>query len=245
MTKLPDRSPTWQGEDALAVSRAAAGKLAGRWQTLPLSASKLRYIKLHQIQRRSFVPRASSFKSASQGGGSATSAVHGKLLVAAGVLLVGPICWGSSAADTGALGVTASILHQCTVGDAALDIGAVGLVHPSGRMELISNGASVAIPWSCTNGTAAALSLGLGANAQGGERRMKSPAATQFLGYQLREGSASGQPIGSTAIALAGADGTNKAFTVWGGPVNSGENLAAKPAGDYRDAVLLTITFSP
>lgn len=191
------------------------------------------------------MPPTSRFNPSIQAGSSAACRALGKVLAAGGILLASPICWGSSGGESGTLGVTASILHQCTVGDAALAIGAVGLVHASGRMELVSNGATVAIPWSCTNGTAAALSFGSGANADGGERRMKSTAATQFLAYQLREGSASGQPIGSTAVSLAGADGTNKAFTVWGAPVNSAENLAARPAGDYMDSVSLTITFSP
>lgn len=191
------------------------------------------------------MPQTSRSNSSIQAGGSTARRALGKVLAAGGILLAIPICWGSGGGESGTLGVTASILHQCTVGDATLAIGAVGLVHASGRMELVSNGASVAIPWSCTNGTAAALSFGSGANADGGERRMKSTSATHFLAYQLREGSASGQPIGSAAVALAGADGTNKTFTVWGGPVNSAGNLAAKPAGDYMDTVSLTITFSP
>lgn len=146
------------------------------------------------------------------------------------------------------LAVTASILNQCSVGDATLALGQIGLVDASGKMTVLSAGASAGIPWACTHGTTASLAFGAGSHSSGTDRRMKATAVDatdQFLEYQLKVGSANGAPIAGSAISLSGADGTNKTFTIWGGPVDSAANRLAKPAGEYSDTVLLTVTFSP
>jgi spore coat protein U-like protein len=152
-----------------------------------------------------------------------------------------------AATDTANLTVTASIANQCSVGAASLSLGGITLVGPDGTMATLSGGNTVNIPWACTNGTDATLAFSLGANSSGTDRRMASAASpTDTFEYQLKAGTTSaGTPITDTPVALAGADGTNQTFAVWAGPVDSDANRAAKPATDYTDTVLLTITFTP
>lgn len=171
-----------------------------------------------------------------------------RILTAGSLILMAATSWAGAATGTGSLAVSASIVNQCAVGDAALALGAITLVSTNGTMATLSGGAAVDIPWGCTNGTAATLSFGLGNNTNGSDRRLVSTtagASNQYIEYQLKADSSSGPAIGTTAVTLNGADGTNRTFTVWGGPVNSAANQAAKPGNDYTDAVLLTITFTP
>jgi spore coat protein U-like protein len=162
-------------------------------------------------------------------------------------ILIATTSWAGTTTETGGLAVSARIVNQCAVGDAALSLGAITLVNTNGTMATLSGGSAVGIPWGCTTGTAATLSFGLGDNTNGSARRMLSNGAgtsNQYLEYQLKADSSSGPAIGTSAVTLVGADGSNKTFTVWGGPVDSVANRAAKP-GSYTDAVLLTITFAP
>jgi spore coat protein U-like protein len=168
--------------------------------------------------------------------------------VASGLAAMTLASWASAATENGSLGVSASLVHQCAVGTAALALGTLTVVNTNGTMATITGGNTVGIPWGCTNGTEATLSFGSGANSSGADRRMVSGSAgasNQYLEYQLKAGSSAGAPIGTAPVTLTGADGTNKTFTVWGGPVNSATNRSAKPADDYTDTVLLTITFVP
>ncbi|MDB5874031.1 MAG: Spore Coat Protein domain [Ramlibacter sp.] len=168
------------------------------------------------------------------------------LLLAGSAGLVSVSSW--AATDTANLAVTATIANQCSVGAAALALGAITMVGTDGTMAALSGGTTADIPWACTNGTSATLGFNLGANTSGTDRRMLSTTAgssNQFFEYQLKAGTSSGAAITETAVALSGADGTNKSFTVWGGPVDSAANRAAKPAADYTDTVLLTVTFTP
>jgi spore coat protein U-like protein len=156
---------------------------------------------------------------------------------------------GSSfaATDTANLTVTASIANQCSVGAASLALGGITLVGTDGTMATLSGGNTVNIPWACTNGTDATLAFNLGANTTGTDRRMASAAnVLNTFEYQLKAGTTSaGTPLTDSPVALTGADGTNQTFAVWAGPVDSNANRAAKPATDYTDTVLLTITFTP
>jgi len=85
--------------------------------------------------------------------------------------------WAGQAADTGSLAVSASIVNQYAVGNAALALGAITLVNANGTMATLSGGSVVDIPWGCTNGTAATLSFGLGNNTNGSNRRLVSTTA--------------------------------------------------------------------
>jgi spore coat protein U-like protein len=171
-------------------------------------------------------------------------AIH--LLAAAVAGLASPAA--EAASESGHLAVSATIPAQCAVGDAALAIGPITIVNSNGTTSTVSGGAGANIPWGCTNGTSATLAFSMGSNSTGTDRRLVSAtagSAPQYLEYQLKAGSAGGVTIGTTPVTLEGADGTNKTFTVWGAPVSSAANRTVKPAGDYTDSVLLTITFAP
>jgi spore coat protein U-like protein len=169
-------------------------------------------------------------------------AVRAALVAGLGFVAVG--AWAD--VDTANLTVNATVANQCSVGDATLSLGAITLVSPDGTMA-VSGGGTTGIPWACTNGTSATLGFDNGSN-YSSTRRMVSASAgssNQYLEYTLKTGSSGGTTIASTALDLSGADGTNQTFTVWGGPVSSAANKAAKPATDYTDTVVMTITFTP
>ena len=166
----------------------------------------------------------------------------------AGLLLAVGCTHALADTDTGTLSVTATVANQCAIGDATLALGTISLVNVNGTMAAPSGGGSTGVPWACTNGTAATVSFGYGLNSTGTDRRLRSSAAgssNQFLEYVLRVGNSSGTVIGSTGISLSGADGTDKSFTVWGGPADTTANRAVKPGTDYTDSVVMTITFTP
>jgi spore coat protein U-like protein len=180
-----------------------------------------------------------------------TTFSHTAIKLALRALAIGGVALASAtsmaATESGNLTVTATIANQCAVGDAALALGAMTLVAADGTMATPSGGSTIGVPWACTNGTAATLSFDVGANSTGSDRRMKSTtagASNQFFEYQLKADSSSGAAIGTTGLPLAGT-GTDGTFTVWGGPVDSLANKAAKPASDYTDTVQMTITFTP
>jgi spore coat protein U-like protein len=150
--------------------------------------------------------------------------------------------------DTGTLTVTATVANQCAIGDATLALGTISLVNAGGTLGAPTGGGSAAVPWACTNGTAATVTFGQGQHSTGSDRRLRSTTAgssNQYLEYVLRAGNSGGAVIGNSPIALTGADGTDRSFTVWGGPADTAANRAAKPAADYADSVLMTITFTP
>jgi spore coat protein U-like protein len=159
--------------------------------------------------------------------------------------LAGMSLIAGAATDTADLTVTATVANQCSVGNAALSLGAITLVGADGTMATPTGSSTIGVPWACTNGTSATLGFGNGNNFASSTRRMSSGTVDTFLEYELRSGSSAGTVIASTALDLSGADGTDKTLTVWGGPVNSTANKAAKPASDYTDTVLMTITFTP
>jgi spore coat protein U-like protein len=169
-----------------------------------------------------------------------------RMLGASALSLTAMTAWGGDKTDTGVLTVTANIANQCSVGNASLAMGAISLVAAGGTTGALSGGGGAHIPWGCSTGTSATLAFDLGANASGTTRRLASTASsTEYLEYELRSGSPSGVVIGSTPVTLEGANGSNRAFSVWGAPLNSTANKTAKPAGDYTDSVRLTISFAP
>jgi spore coat protein U-like protein len=169
-------------------------------------------------------------------------AVRAAIVGGLGLMAMG--AWADT--DTGNLTVNATVANQCSVGDATLSLGAITLVSPDGTMA-VSGGGTTGIPWACTNGTSATLGFDNGTNYSSTRRMLSTTAGSsnQYLEYTLKAGSSSGTTIASSALDLSGADGTNQTFTIWGGPVASAANKAAKPANDYTDTVVMTITFTP
>jgi len=158
-------------------------------------------------------------------------------------------CLGALAdTDTANLTVTATVANQCAIGDATLAMGSITLINNNGTTAAPSGSGIASVPWACTNGTSATVGFGYGQNSTGTDRRLRSVtagASNQFLEYTLRTTNSSGTLIGGSAMALSGADGTDKTLTIWGGPVDTAANRAVKPASDYTDSVVMTITFTP
>jgi hypothetical protein len=163
--------------------------------------------------------------------------VAGAAVVAAGA------SWAAD--DTATLTVNASVAAQCSVGNATLGLGSLTLVSANGTMSVATGGSTVSIPWACTNGTMAKIGFDMGANAGGGSvRRMASATAgiDTFVEYELKELSSAGSPIGTGLVSVGTGDGTDKTFTVWGGPIASATTRLATPDANYTDAVLMTIS---
>lgn len=150
--------------------------------------------------------------------------------------------------DTANLTITATVAHQCAIGDATLAMGTISMINTNGTMGAPAGGGTANVPWACTNGTSATVGFGYGQNSTGSDRRLRSVSAgasNQYLEYVLRTTNSSGTLIGGTALSLSGADGTDKVLTIWGGPADTGANRAVKPATDYADSIVMTITFTP
>jgi spore coat protein U-like protein len=151
---------------------------------------------------------------------------------------------GSSlaATETSDLGVSATVTANCTITTTAVSFGTYDpiVTHASDALE--STGT---VTTTCTNGAAATITLGQGANADTGStdaapvRRMIS--GTDYLGYQLYSDSARTTVWGNDATTDVAVTGTGGAVdtTVYGS-VPGGQNV---PAGSYADTVVATVTF--
>lgn len=143
---------------------------------------------------------------------------------------------------TSNLSVTATVSANCTISTSAVAFGAYDPVSTNASAALDGAG-SVSV--TCTNGSAATITLGQGANAATGStdaaptRRMV--AGTNFLSYALYQEAARTTVWGNTSAtgkAHTGT-GTSTAISVFG-RVSAGQNV---PAASYSDTVVATVTF--
>jgi len=157
-----------------------------------------------------------------------------------GMLLSGQ---ANAATATANLSVTATVSATCSISTTALGFGAYDPVGANSASPLDGTGSVIV---TCTNGAAAAVTLGQGANAASGStdaapvRRMKD-AAGAFLSYSLYQDTAHTTIWGNTAgtsVAQTGT-GTASSVTVYG-RVPAGQNVAS---GSYADTVVATVTF--
>ncbi len=157
-----------------------------------------------------------------------------------GMLLSGQ---ANAATATANLSVTATVSASCSISTTALGFGAYDPVGANNASPLDGTGTVIV---TCTNGAAAAVTLGQGANAAAGStdttpiRRMKN-AAGAFLSYSLYQDNAHTTTWGNTAgtsVAQTGT-GTASSVTVYG-RVPAGQNVAS---GSYADTVVATVTF--
>ncbi|MES1176164.1 MAG: spore coat U domain-containing protein [Myxococcales bacterium] len=157
-----------------------------------------------------------------------------------GMLLSGQ---ANAATATANLSVTATVSASCSISTTALGFGAYDPVATNAASPLDGTGTVIV---TCTNGAAAAVTLGQGANAAAGStdtapvRRMKN-AGGVFLSYSLYQDSAHTTVWGNTAgtsVAQTGT-GTASSVTVYG-RVPAAQNVAS---GSYSDTVVATVTF--
>lgn len=161
-----------------------------------------------------------------------------RALALAGLLASGTSCASATTTASGVLTVQASVVATCTVASGTL---AFGVINPAvGTTSLPSTNLSV----TCTLGTPFSVGLGDGANASGGQRRMKGATQLQYLSYDLFRDAMGTQRFGDsvTSQRLASQTGlgvTANALPVYGA-VSSGQSAAADT---YSDTVPITVYY--
>lgn len=160
-----------------------------------------------------------------------------------GVAIAGAVAVGSSsvasAADaTGSLAVGAGVTGKCTIATAALAFGDYDPVGAHAAADLDAQG-SVTI--TCTKNAVATIGLGVGANENAGQRRMKA-ATADYLEYELY--SNAGRSVvwdeGAGLLAPAAAPSKDpRVFPVYGRILRAQDAAA----GNYTDSVTATVNF--
>lgn len=162
-------------------------------------------------------------------------------VVAIAALAAFSICGHSFAAtSTADLGVSATILDACSL--VATPVAFGNYDHTaSGNL-----GATGSVTETCTNGTAAVITLGQGLSPAAGStddvplRQMAS--GLNQMAYFLYSDPGQVIPWGNTpatGVAQAGTGSAGATLTVYGF-VDAGQNL---PIGSYADTVVATVTF--
>jgi len=162
------------------------------------------------------------------------AAVSGMAIVAASFSST-----ASAATATANLGVSASVINNCTISTAALAFGSYDPVVANASTDLDGTGT---VTVACTKGATATIGLGLGSNASGSTRRM-TDGATNYLTYELYQDSGRTTIWENSGAGLlspvAAPSKTARNFTVYG-RVTSNQDVSA---GGYGDTVVATVNF--
>ncbi len=151
------------------------------------------------------------------------------LFALTGVLFV------SSQAFAVDLGVEASVANNCVITTSPVVFGAYDPIVTNKTAAVNLNGA---IHITCTEGSTAAVSLDLGANAAGAVRNMTN--GTSMMVYELY--TATGRTVvwNTTNTVAATGTGANQDLTVFG-RLPAGQSTVT--AGNYADTVVATFNF--
>jgi spore coat protein U domain-containing protein, fimbrial subunit CupE1/2/3/6 len=171
--------------------------------------------------------------------------LNGRLLgvTAASALFLAASSATHAGTATSNLSVTATVSANCTISTAPVAFGPYDPIVTNATNPLDGTGT---VTVTCTNGSAATITLGQGTNPASGStdaaplRQMKD-AGTDVLAYTLYQDTGRTTVWGNTAgtgVADTG-NGTAQAVTVYGA-VTAGQNV---PAGSYSDTVIATVTF--
>lgn len=140
--------------------------------------------------------------------------------------------------DTGTIGVSLTIIEECTLVTEALDFGTAGIID-----ENVDAEADITIE--CTKHSPYAIGLSAGLNAGGTDvtlRKLKN-GGTDTLNYQLYSdedfSDVWGHTIGSNTVDGEDATGSDETFTIYG-RVPTHQNA---PAGSYSDTITATIWY--
>ena len=175
----------------------------------------------------------------------ATSLALASLFGIGAVVVCGP---ASAGQQTSNLPVSANVTANCTISTSAVAFGAYDPVVANASTALPGSG-SVTV--ACTKGSAPNITLGLGSNASGSQRRMK--AGAEYLNYELYQpadttpGTACAgtetQVWGTTGSAIftptAPGSKTARTYNVCG-TVAGGQDVSV---GTYNDTVVATVNF--
>lgn len=162
-----------------------------------------------------------------------------------GFLAIGTLGCVSAFAGTATsnMSVTASVSNNCTISAGSLTFGAYDPIVANHSSPL--NG-SATLTVTCTNGAAATITLGQGANAANGSTdaaplRQMSDGNSHVMSYSLFQDSGHANAWGNTSGTGAAytGQGTSTSVTVYG-QIGAGQNL---PAASYSDTVVTTVSF--
>ena len=154
-----------------------------------------------------------------------------------------------AATATTNVGVSASIANNCTISSAAVALGAYDPIVTNASSPLNGSGT---VTITCTKGATTTVSLGLGGQASGSQRRM-TDGVPNYMNYELYQppnntpGTAcsyAGPTVwGTTGVNLfTPAAAPSKAARTYNicGQVAGGQDLAA---GTFTDTVVATVNF--
>lgn len=164
-------------------------------------------------------------------------------LIAVACLMAWTATGAFAASSTANLSVTATVGANCTISTSAVAFGSYDPVSANASSALDGVGG---VTVTCTNGSAATITLGQGGNAATGSsdaaplRRMKD-SGSDYLSYSLFSDSSRTTIWGNTAATAVNHTGTGSAasLSVYG-QVAGAQNV---PAGSYSDTVVATVTF--
>jgi spore coat protein U-like protein len=170
-----------------------------------------------------------------------TKKMSARTLTVAGAIALALGGMSGTQAATDNIDVTATVTANCTITAEALALGSYDGVVVNASTPLT---AESDIDVTCTQGAAATVTLGQGANAGGGstptnpDRRLTD--GTNFLNYGLFTENTHTDEWGDTAPTGVTHTGTGSSATlVVYGSIPAGQTV---PAGAYTDTVLATIT---
>jgi spore coat protein U-like protein len=145
-----------------------------------------------------------------------------------------------AATDTSNLAVSATILDACTITTTAVDFGNYDHNATSDSPGVGS------VTETCTNGTAAKITLGEGLNKKvasvPGVPLRQMASGTNRMAYYLFSDAGAGTLWGNTdatGVAQAGTGFAGETLNVYGF-ITAGQNV---PVGSYTDTVVATVTF--
>jgi spore coat protein U-like protein len=143
-----------------------------------------------------------------------------------------------AAIATANLAVSASVANNCTISTAALGFGSYDPVSAHAATPLDGSGT---VTIACTKGANTTISLDLGGNASGSQRRLKD-GGTNFLSYDLFQDAGRTTVWGTGGDVLTPPAAPSKAprnYSVYG-RVPANQDV---PAGNYTDTVVATVNF--
>lgn len=154
--------------------------------------------------------------------------------------------WGSqlqAGTDTANLSAQATVTANCTIETNIVNFGNYDPIVDHASSNLDSTG-SVSV--TCTSGSAVAITLGQGLNADTGSTdaaplRRLNDGSTNYLSYSLYSDAGYSTVWGNDATVDVETTGTGgiDAHNVYG-RITAGQNV---PAGTYTDTVVATVTF--
>lgn len=130
---------------------------------------------------------------------------------------------------SGTMDVTLNVDNACSLTTAAIDFGTVTDFSAASTVSSLST-------LKCTPNAVATVQVTLGNSVNGTQRRMRNGAGTQFIDYNVQDGSGTAWPAAGLNFTGTGADVSLGLRGVV--PVQ-----AAKPAGAYSDTVTINVTY--